>query len=265
MTTTAPVEPTGRERTQLETLRGTVLAERRYHVAGIELRAKDNEPNTVSFFGHASVTGKGYDVYGGAADGGWTEFVDQGAFKKTLSESPDVAFLLNHGGMTLARTKSGTLRLAEDKVGLAVDADLDARVSIVNDIRIQMERGDLDEMSFAFRVTRQKWFNADGEEVPWWDLSGIERHITEVSLANGDVSVVNFGANPYTDAALRAAMRAGLADPGVLRRAADEIEPLNSGRDVVDAIQRHEQQNRVPESHLALMYAFYAKRQPENF
>jgi hypothetical protein len=50
-----------------------------------------------------------------------------------------------------------------------------------------MERGDVDEMSFGFWVTRQQWS-------PDYD----QRDILEVSLNKGDVSVVNYGANPAT-------------------------------------------------------------------
>lgn len=166
-------------------------------------RTANTASNTATFNGHASVYGKGYEMYGGPDKGGWTEFVDAGAGKKTLSENPDVAFLVNHEGLTLARTKAKTMTLAEDNIGLKVNATLDTRVSIVNDIRILMDAGNLDEMSFAFRVTRQKWLTADGEEVPWWDLAGIERHITEYNINKGDVSIVNYGANPFTDANLR--------------------------------------------------------------
>jgi hypothetical protein len=81
---------------------------------------------------------------------------------------------------------------------------------------------------------KQKWLNADGDEVPWWDLDGIERHITEYSLANGDVSVVNFGANPYTDASLRAAIAVGLLDPQVARRAIEDSAAEPETADEVD-------------------------------
>jgi HK97 family phage prohead protease len=210
---------------------GTV-APRSYPVVDIEVRAEDDEPK-VNFRGHASVTGRGYDMFGGPDKGGWTEFVDSGAFKKTLSEKPDVAFLVNHEGMTLARTKSGSLRLKEDKVGLDVDADLDKRVSVVNDLVVLMEGGELDEMSFAFRVRRQKWLDAEGEEVSWWDLAGIERHLTELDIDKGDVSIVNYGANPYTDAALRSldelvhdlTLRAD-PDPDEVRRAIAHLTSL---------------------------------------
>jgi phage head maturation protease len=89
--------------------------------------------------------------------------------------------------MTLARTKSGTMRLAEDSTGLHVEADLDPENQDVRDLRSAMRRGDVDEMSFGFRVLRQDWSN---------DYT--QRSITEVSLHKGDVSVVNYGANPAT-------------------------------------------------------------------
>lgn len=218
------------DRTAIEAVRGLTTTQRDYTVSGIEVRAKDEDSSVIDFYGHASVTGKGYEMYGGPDKGGWTEYVDKGAFKKTLSEKPDVAFLVNHSGLTLARTKAKTLQLREDDVGLEVKAQLDTRVSVVNDIAILMEAGNLDEMSFAFRVTKQAWLDADGEEVPWWDLAGIERHIREVSIHKGDVSVVNYGANPYTDAALRAlpddTLLAVLAErPELVARAATIFTP----------------------------------------
>ena len=50
----------------------------------------------------------------------------------------------------------------------------------------------MDEMSFAFRVKAQEWSQDE-----------TERRITELSLHKGDVSVVNFGANPATTAQIR--------------------------------------------------------------
>lgn len=216
-------EPTGAERAAIEARRGLGRIDRLYAVEGIELRAVGDDSPVRNFFGHAAVTGKGYEMYGGPEKGGWTEFVDPGAFKRTLGRKPDVAFLVNHTGMTLARTKAGTLTLAEDSVGLKVDADLDTRVSLVNDLVLLMEAGNLDEMSFAFRVAKQQWLDVDGEEVPWWDLAGIERHITEVNIDKGDVSVVNYGANPFTDAALRS-LTDTLADLVADRDSLDEGE-----------------------------------------
>ncbi len=105
------------------------------------------------------------------------ESIAPGAFRKTLSETPDVRLLINHEGLPLARTKNGTLKLEEDERGLRFDADL-ADTQEGRDIYELVKRGDVDQMSFAFRVIRQKW-NDDRSR----------RVLTEVSLADGDVSV----------------------------------------------------------------------------
>ena len=154
---------------------------------GVELRDSANGTggSTLSFTGYASVTETPYEMQDFL--GPYSEVVRRGAFTKTLDEGADVAFKINHDGMTLARTKSGTLRLAEDSVGLLVSADLDPVSPKVQELRSGIDRGDLDEMSFAFMVTRQEWSP---------DYS--QRDIQEVNLTKGDVSVVNYGANPST-------------------------------------------------------------------
>lgn len=116
----------------------------------------------------------------------FSERIAPGAFRKTLSETPDVRLLINHEGLPLARTKNGTLTLSEDEVGLRFDADLPDTTE-ARDLWTLIQRGDVDQMSFAFRVIRQKW-SADRTE----------RTLTEVSLADGDVSVVTYPAYPTT-------------------------------------------------------------------
>ncbi|MFI2184611.1 HK97 family phage prohead protease [Streptomyces sioyaensis] len=154
---------------------------------GVELRAAPSGDggDRLTFTGYACVTEAGYEMQDWL--GPYTEVVRSGAFKKTLDESADVPFLINHSGMTLARTKSGTMRLSEDSTGLYTEAELDAASPHVQALRSAMDRGDLDEMSFAFWVTRQQWS-------PDYD----QRDILEVNLNKGDVSVVNYGANPNT-------------------------------------------------------------------
>ena len=175
---------------------------------GVELRAAPNGSggDRLTFTGYACVTEQGYEMQDWL--GPFTEVVRQGAFTKTLAENADVPFLVNHGGLTLARTKSGTLRLAEDDTGLHTEADLDPASPHVQALRSAMERGDVDEMSFGFWVTRQQWS-------PDYD----QRDILEVNLNKGDVSVVNYGANPHTAGAqLNARDLAGQLE----RLAADE-------------------------------------------
>ena len=126
------------------------------------------------------------------------ERIAPGAFRKTLSETPDVRLLINHEGLPLARTKNGTLSLTEDDRGLYMDATI-ADTSEGRDLYKLVERGDVDQMSFAFRVIRQKW-NEDRTT----------RTLTEVSLADGDVSVVTYPAYPTTTVEAREALRTAI-------------------------------------------------------
>lgn len=172
---------------------------RRRITAPFELR-KDGPAGGLTFKGYASTTETEYPVFGGTFPG-WMETMAAGSFKKTLRENADVAFLINHDGMTLARTKSGTMSLREDKQGLAVTASLDPRQNVVNDLFVASERGDIDEMSFAFRVTRDEWLDAEGNLSN--EYEGVKRRITEVNLNKGDVSAVNYGANDTTSGGFR--------------------------------------------------------------
>lgn len=133
------------------------------------------------------------------------ERIAPGAFRKTLSESPDVRLLINHEGLPLARTKNGTLTLTEDDRGLRFDAEL-ADTQEARDIYTLVQRGDVDQMSFAFRVIRQNWSK---------DKS--ERTLTEVSLADGDVSVVTYPAYPTTTVEAR-------------KKIADALDAIKEGR-----------------------------------
>jgi HK97 family phage prohead protease len=178
----------GAKRGQLHNVREV----RQYGMSNLEVR-EDTASDSLMFAGYASVFNHDYEVHD--AFGSFTERLAPGAFSRTLAESPDVVLLINHEGLPLARTKSGTLRLSEDTVGLRVEAELDPYDPDVRALLPKMRRGDLDEMSFAFRVNGQSWSE---------DYS--ERTITEVNLARGDVSIVSFGANPATIAALRAAL-----------------------------------------------------------
>lgn len=173
---------------------------RRRITAPFELRKDSGSTGGLTFNGYASTTETEYPVFGGVFPG-WMETMGAGSFRKTLRENADVAFLINHDGLTLARTKSGTMTLREDKKGLAVTAALDPRQNVVNDLYVASERGDIDEMSFAFRVVADQWFDDKGDPSNEWD--GTKRRITEVNLNKGDVSAVNYGANDTTSGGFR--------------------------------------------------------------
>lgn len=174
--------------------RNTILKEmekltenRSFTFSAVEERNDDNT-DTLLFTGYASVFNKPYGVRDNK--GVYDETISPGAFKKTLQEQDDVRFLVNHDGIPLARTSSGTLELEEDQYGLFVRAELDPTNPKVAEVASAMKRGDLNEMSFAFAAVRDE-FNQQGDE----------RFVSEARLF--DVSVVTYPANPWAGAKLR--------------------------------------------------------------
>ena len=144
---------------------------------------------------HAAVTGVSYTVRD--KFGFFTEHLHPGSFRDTLAKGADVHLLVNHAGMSLARTRSGTLTLAEDARGLAYEADLDPSNPVAQALRSAVERGDIDQSSFSFQPVREQW-SADY----------LRRDLYQVSIDHGDVSPVNFGANSATgDPGLAATLR----------------------------------------------------------
>ena len=123
--------------------------------------------------------------------GQWQERIAEGAFTDAIGRD-DVVFLINHTGLPLARTRSGTLELSQDERGLKMRASLDMSDPDVRAIVPKMKRGDLDKMSFAFVPTRQKW--DDKEKMP-------RRTIEEAELY--DVSIVTTPAYDGTEIGLR--------------------------------------------------------------
>lgn len=172
----------------------TGIERRAYHV-DLEVRASKTAGGPTEIEGYASATEQPYEIYDWA--GPYTEVIRQGAFAKTLSENPQVQLLMNHGGMSMAYTKAGTLALAEDSTGLHIKAQVNPTRGDVRDMTLALEDGDVDEMSFAFRVPAGKSI---------WSPDYDERAILEVDMHRGDVSVVNFGANDATSVAVRSQM-----------------------------------------------------------
>jgi hypothetical protein len=137
--------------------------------------------------------------------GSFVETIAAGAFAATLADVGDKLALVDHDpGKLLARTRSGTLRLAEDTRGLHFDLDL-PDTSLGRDMLELAQRHDLGGMSFAFKV------RPDGER---W--SGNRRELRSVDLA--EVSVI-LSWPAYPDTTVAARNRPALELPGVgLRR-----------------------------------------------
>lgn len=146
--------------------------------------------------GYASVTGVEYEMWD--VFGSYGETMRQDAFDATLAAQPDVAFLVNHKGLLMARTKnpnggSPTLLLEGDPRGLHPTAYVNPERTDVRDLLHAIDDGMCTEMSFAFMLE-------DGE----WDENFEHFTITRVNIDRGDVSAVNYGANPYTSINARA-------------------------------------------------------------
>jgi len=175
-----------------------VLESRTAILRDVEVR-RDVKRGDIGFAGHAAVFDERTSI-GNPLSWGFYEQVAPGSFTKTIQEA-DVRFLIDHDpSLLLARTRSGTLRLSEDKLGLAADADL-APTTYGRDLAVLLERGDVSQMSFGFQVVKDDW---TVEQVETNDGNSVDvevRTIREAKLF--DVSVVTFPAYEGTDAQLR--------------------------------------------------------------
>jgi len=161
---------------------------RRNTAARVEIR---EEGDGFTLDGYASTYEQPYAV------GYFDERVTKTAFARTMGRNPDVRLLVDHEGQPLARTTSGTLTLDHrNDIGFRAQSPLDASDPDVQRLAPKMRRGDLTEMSFAFRVME------GGDS---WDYSGDRplRTLQHLDMHGGDVSVVTYPANPGTFASLR--------------------------------------------------------------
>ena len=161
-------------------------------IRGLELRDAAPDPQTgaerFEFVGHAAVFDSPSEDLGG-----FRETIKRGAFKDVLGH--DVRLLVNHDpNMPLAR--GDALELTEDPTGLRVRALIRSDLSYARDLRINLEEGNVTQMSFAF--------GSDVEDDWTEGADGIlERTIRRFGSLY-DVSPVTYPAYPATDAGIRA-------------------------------------------------------------
>lgn len=132
---------------------------------------------------------------------GFFEEIMPGAFTTTLETGPDVRATIDHAGglTTIGRTRNGTLALMEDAVGLRVEIRPPA-TQAGRDVVELVRRGDVNQMSFMFRVKREEWRKLEDGMVI--------RQLHEIDLEDGDVSIVSYPAYPATSAEVRAKFEA---------------------------------------------------------
>lgn len=156
-----------------------------------DFRASTNDSGEKIIEGYAAVFDKPAEI-------GWfTEVVKPSAFNQTLKMKADVRALFNHDkNYVLGRTKSGTLSLSVDKVGLRFKVVL-PETQIAQDLYVSIERGDISQCSFGFQAVQDKWTyetDEDGNEKAL-------RELIEVKLF--DVSPVTFPAYDQTSVTAR--------------------------------------------------------------
>lgn len=166
----------------------------RKKMTDLEIRTLDTEPLEL----RVAESGDGMTFSGYAARYNspslplpFIERIAPGAFTRTLKSRNDIRMYVNHDDrMVLASTRAKTLRLEDRADGLFVEADLPA-TTYGNDLRILLERGDVNTMSFGFSTVKDSWSN-----------DGSERTLEQVRLH--EVSVVTgVAAYPATTASVR--------------------------------------------------------------
>lgn len=165
------------------------IAERRVAPANTEIRA--NADGSWTLIGHAAV----FDSV--ASLGTFSETIKRGAFRRVLNQDGlDVRCLFNHdANLVLGRTP-GTLTLREDPQGLAYEVNV-APTTAGNDLKVLLERGDVTQSSFAFKVGAQEW-----RDMPDGSLQRIITDFADLL----DVSPVTYPAYSDTTASVRSAL-----------------------------------------------------------
>lgn len=152
----------------------------------------------LNFVGMASSTNSPYEMWDSA--GPYEEVVERGAFASSLAlgRNLDVPLVIEHDAIRrIARTtipsgQVGHLELSESDKGLMCSALLDPNDVDVQYILPKLRAGLLSEMSFRFVIDSGEW-SADYSRFT----------IKSANINRGDVSLVGWGANPNTTAALR--------------------------------------------------------------
>lgn len=167
----------------------------------IEIRSGANGASVLSGYGavyfKASDPGTQFELWPG-----YVERIAPGAFDRAIRED-DVRGLYNHdANFLLGRTKSKTMRLSSDDVGLKYEIDVpDSQVG--RDVAASIKRGDLDGSSFSFSIFGDGTNAGDA-----WVMEGETMVRTILAVRLYDVGPVVFPAYEATTASARDALRA---------------------------------------------------------
>ena len=149
--------------------------------------------------------------------GGFKEIISKGALSST--DLSDVRCFIDHdSSMVLGRTASQTLELTVDDIGLHFRCQL-PNTSYANDLYESINRGDINECSFGFKVNEnsQSWSQEDGIYIR--NLNTIDELF--------EISIVSIPAYDGTDAALAQRSLKRAINEQEKRKLQIELELLN--------------------------------------
>ena len=126
------------------------------------------------------------------------EVILRGAFADSLREGDKLALVDHDASKLLARTRNGSLKLAEDTRGLHFEIAALPKTSLADDVLALADAGSLGGASFGFMVKRDAW-------------QGSLRTLEAIDLR--EISIVNaWPAYPQTTVTARSATLAGRSD-----------------------------------------------------
>jgi len=189
---------------------------RDFVLAVMEQPSEDQEERKL-VHGYASVFNHPYTLY---EDGEVViqEQVDSKAFEN--ADMSDVIFQYNHEGRVFARVKNGTLTVAPDEEGLAIEADLGG-TEIGQQLYEEIRGGYTTQMSYGYKVSGSKWEESkldDGRTLKM-------RTVTSIGKIY-DVSAVSIPANDATTISVR-----NLSDGVIEQIKAERLKALELERD----------------------------------
>lgn len=123
------------------------------------------------------------------------ERINRGAFTKSLLKDDQVCLWGHDTRYVLGRKSAGTLILREDDKGLYFEVFL-PNTTWARDLKESVDRGDIKQMSFGFKVVRENWIdNKDTLKEYGMPI----REVEEITLH--EISLVTFPA--YTETNVR--------------------------------------------------------------
>ena len=123
------------------------------------------------------------------------ERINRGALTKSLLENDQVCLWGHDTRYVLGRKSSGTLILREDDKGLYFEVSL-PNTTWARDLKESVDRGDIKQMSFGFKVVRDNWID-NKETLKEYGMP--VREVEEITLH--EISLVTFPA--YTETNVR--------------------------------------------------------------